>query len=922
VAIDRFFTPSVTIKNVTNNKIVRILSVSINPGQTVDLYKSMNVSVELFEFQIIKALEKPYGDLYVEQEIKGSIEILSLNLLSLLYSQVAPDNILAVNDPWVGAVPQYLTDETFEWASGLVASAPLVVGGDGVLSIPAADGSTDGYLSRDDWLRFNAFARGDIRIWQYQDFSAAVGSSVSLSSFENGTGLAFDAGYLIDDSAVATLVSDSSRPPTTTLAVPGSLLPGNRVVVTSHIGTTVVFNSAPDSSLNIRIYFLISLPGTISLPNDYQEDPEFLNDSSLSYLDDLYVNINSDESIYGQKTLEGDTTFNAGVNISVGATDGYVLTSDSGGNASWDNNSYGVNVGSDGYGVFKQRVGGNQLEFKNVAIGSDNLTIGEISDNITLDIDIDNLRVSLNGDELEPTGFPNRTDTTIAFENSSRTFSVTPTGSSFDIYASAQRYEFDSVQSITIPDEEGLWFFYFDENGVLSRVKDFSLNIITRWAYAGIIYWDATNSRAIYVGEERHGITMDGITHAYNHIVFGTQYISGLGLSNLTVDGSGDDEISAQIGISDGVIYDEDISLNIVDDAPQNLYYYLNAPIFYKDTADGYWRSKDADGYSLIYSGTAGYTGASGRSAFNEFAGGVWQLTEVTNNGFFFVHYFATNDIVNPIIGIQGISEYTNISDARNNAGVELASLSGLPFTEFAGIATVIYQTSNSYTNTPKARVRTTDTGADYVDWRDSPVSPTSISGSHSLLTGLSSDDHKQYALLSGDAVRNIITGKFDFSGGELGLPISSNPVTGYPGAIEGDIAYNSTGKYVVVYNGTSWEQLGSGGGDGYVNELNDLTDVDLVSVVPFVGAVLAFDGYTWGATEGLTMYNKEIDEVGSTIYIGEALPGTATSASSWRIKRIVFVKTGQDEDISTEWQSGVATFTAIWNNRLGYTYS
>ena len=346
MAVSRFFVPSVVIRNITSSKTVRILQVPIKPGQTVDLYRALNVPIELFEFQIIKALEKPYGDLYVEQEIKGSIQILVLDLITFSYSKVAPANIIATNSWFPGARLEPISEDEFEWVPKTTVEGPLELSVDNVISLPPATGVQDGYLTKEDWLRFNASVKGALRIWQYQDFAAPAGGSVALSAFENGSGAAFNSSYIIDDTATVVLTSDSAKPPTTTLTFPGSILPGNRVTVSSHIGTTVVFNSSPDASLNVRVFYLISLPATVALPNDYQEDPEFLNDSSLDYLDDLYVNKNLDESIYGVKTFEGSVVLNSGLKFTTSPVAGYFLKSDALGNASWAAVAGG---GGDGY---------------------------------------------------------------------------------------------------------------------------------------------------------------------------------------------------------------------------------------------------------------------------------------------------------------------------------------------------------------------------------------------------------------------------------------------------------------------------------------------------------------------------------------------------------------------------------------------
>jgi hypothetical protein len=72
-------------------------------------------------------------------------------------------------------------------------------------------------------------------------------------------------------------------------------------------------------------------------------------------------------------------------------------------------------------------------------------------------------------------------------------------------------------------------------------------------------------------------------------------------------------------------------------------------------------------------------------------------------------------------------------------------------FPEIRPIASVIFHTSSSYDNDVKARVRSTDTGDDYVDWRSETISRVELSTSdHSQLSNLSSDSHLQYALLDG----------------------------------------------------------------------------------------------------------------------------------------------------------------------------
>jgi len=339
----------------------------------------------------------------------------------------------------------------------------------------------------------------------------------------------------------------------------------------------------------------------------------------------------------------------------------------------------------------------------------------------------------------EPTGYLDASQTTISFSDSTpdRTFTISPVADSFVFYSNGERFTKTTAQSIQIPDQEGNHYIYFDVDGVLKSTQVFDESIILTKAFTAIVYWDADNSKHVYFANERHGLVMDGQTHIHFHTVFGAQYISGLALENFTI-GDGSSNANAQYTADEGVIRDEDLRIQIPTQT--------QIPTLYRLGASGNWRRKEVDSYPFIYSGTAGYTGANGRLPFNELTGGSWQLTQIPNNGFVLVHYFATNDVEYPIVAIQGQATYNTIVAARTSANSEISQLSGLPFAEFVPIGSVILQSSNSYTNDVKARVRLTDTGSNYVDFRGSQILVAAATANdHGLLSGLSSDDHIQY---------------------------------------------------------------------------------------------------------------------------------------------------------------------------------
>jgi len=59
------------------------------------------------------------------------------------------------------------------------------------------------------------------------------------------------------------------------------------------------------------------------------------------------------------------------------------------------------------------------------------------------------------------------------------------------------------------------------------------------------------------------------------------------------------------------------------------------------------------------------------------------------------------------------------------------------------------------------------------------------------------------------------------------------------------------------------------------------------------------------------------VDIVGNDIYIGCAIPGTLTSATTWKIKRI-----NTTNPISIKWADSSTLYNKIWDNRSSYTYS
>jgi len=386
----------------------------------------------------------------------------------------------------------------------------------------------------------------------------------------------------------------------------------------------------------------------------------------------------------------------------------------------------------------------------------------------------------------EPTGFPNRTDSLFNFSGSNgRVFEIEATGATFDYYIHGQKYSI-SGSSIEIPDTEGTHYIYLNSSEKLVSTTTFSSILFTDNAWVSILSWDASGSAAIYLAEERHGITMDGITHLYLHQNEGTKYDSGLSLASFDADGTGDDATNAQFGYTAGIIWDEDIEHEIsAGTTPANI------PILYKLGTAGNWRITEATDYPLVYG--ADYAGT--RAAWNELDGSEWKLSEVDNNNFVLTHYFATNDVNYPVIGVCGQVEYGNLAIARAGATTELNSIitSGLPFEEFKAIATVIFQTGNGYDNVPKSRIRTNDEGTDWIDWRFT-AGVSSAGGQvnlHSQLTGLNEDDHSQY--YNAERLAGVVSGSNHPTSSDLDDVCNNGALTDNTIQISGSLAIDGS---------------------------------------------------------------------------------------------------------------------------------
>lgn len=340
-------------------------------------------------------------------------------------------------------------------------------------------------------------------------------------------------------------------------------------------------------------------------------------------------------------------------------------------------------------------------------------------------------------EDWDQNGFSSTIDNTLTFTDGTRTLSIAPTGDNFTYFMAGESYT-STGASLQIADTEGIHAIYFNGDSIAESVNPNAQQydtLIKNRCLISTIYWDADNSTGNYVGDERHGKSMSPNTHAYLHNTKGLSYWNGLALNTISSNQDGSSNAHAQFGVDSGAVSDEDLYFSISAVTSTT-----GLPIYYLDGANGNIRKDTNAGYSVLSTGNVGED----RLAYNQLNGGSWSLTEVGEGDYVLCHVFATGEKDNKIVSFVGTSTYQNQQEATEGAFAEIKSLvlDYIDLPECRPLASVIFQTSDSYTNAVKARIVTTGLAEDYIDWTNQDLTKTSLSTTnHPDLSGLTWSD-------------------------------------------------------------------------------------------------------------------------------------------------------------------------------------
>lgn len=323
-----------------------------------------------------------------------------------------------------------------------------------------------------------------------------------------------------------------------------------------------------------------------------------------------------------------------------------------------------------------------------------------VDDTSSLDqtITIDNL---LGDYTKEPMGFENRTDSTVSFNAGSRQFSIAPTTSSYRIWVQGRMFIKTTTLTSTIPNTSDLYYFYFDSAGLLQYGTSFNFG---QHCPISAVQWNANTGNYYFLGEERHGVTMDWSTHQYLNETRGMQYASGFAATNYTTTGSGALDADAQLDLTDGVVYQEDIRINVShSNTPTYSLFQQDIagpgrfPVTYHSGSTGEWVKDSATDFA-VKAGTS-------RITYNLNTAGTWTTPDVGANQYVAYWLVATSNILDgPIVSVMGQRTDSNIGNAQDNNTFSELDLTNFPGAESRPLYRLIFQTG-SYGNTVNARL-------------------------------------------------------------------------------------------------------------------------------------------------------------------------------------------------------------------------
>jgi hypothetical protein len=314
------------------------------------------------------------------------------------------------------------------------------------------------------------------------------------------------------------------------------------------------------------------------------------------------------------------------------------------------------------------------------------------------------------GDELDPQfaltkryGFVDNTETSIALAavgDGTYRFTLTSVGATWRYFRNGVLCTITGSKTVllagTNPPTNGAHHIYIDtEDGTLVDGAEWTL-LDTKVPVAHILF-NGSLTPVYWMSDERHTCLIDRRTHYYQHVIHGTQLISGGTISGQTINGAAD--ANNTFGISGVSLADEDLLVDLAaltdPNAGESAY-----TVFYRTALTTWlWKSWTMP-FDYTVAGYINYDNAGTQ-------------TQGQNN-----KYYNTYLILSNLAGaaryiiVSGRSEFATLLAAQAE-DVGGFSFSGLDIDEYVIAYRFTWMTSAAYANTGKARLAATPEALD-----------------------------------------------------------------------------------------------------------------------------------------------------------------------------------------------------------------
>jgi hypothetical protein len=319
-------------------------------------------------------------------------------------------------------------------------------------------------------------------------------------------------------------------------------------------------------------------------------------------------------------------------------------------------------------------------------------------------------------------GFVFPYEATVAYDKTARKFTITPTGTAFDVWVLGVKYTKTGAQTSTAhPNSSGSHFLYYDGSGNLEWSTDpWDFKNVSPVAY---VFYSTTAADGIPLFE-LHTYKRNPEWHESQHFAIGTFVRSGIEVSEYVLNSStANTDLTYQI--SGGIVVDEDIeytAATLSDGGPYTIVYRTGASEFTWTTA-----------------ATIPHLSGATYIQYNQLSGGSYALTQLSSGQFVNYYLFATTstEAAKRFFVVPGQAVHANLSSAQSES-VSSLSLGAFALPESVCVWKFTYSANDSY-NAVTGRVRIVEVNR-ITNTRGS-LNVSISTTTHNLLTGRDATD-------------------------------------------------------------------------------------------------------------------------------------------------------------------------------------